>query len=507
MCERLDQLYDNACNHARRTALLTSLQELLGWDERTMMPPAAAEYRAEQAAYLAGVSHQRIGDVQYGAWLAELADRLPISASESDRRVNVRRLRREHERAVKLPQTLVEEIARTAVLGEKAWEEARQTSDFSVFRPHLTRMVQLKRAQAEAYGYEESPYDALLDDYEPDARAGRIAQTLSGLRDELAPLAAAIRESGRAPQRAILHREYPVAAQEAFGRAAAASIGFDFQRGRLDPTVHPFCCTTGPSDCRITTRYNPRFFNESFFGVLHEAGHGLYEQGLPHEQYGLPLGQAASLGIHESQSRFWENVVGRSQAFWRWLFPEAKTRFPAALSDVTCDEFTFAVNDVQPSLIRVEADEATYNLHILIRFELELALITDQLRVDDLPGAWNEAYVASLGVRPPNDRVGVLQDVHWGGGLFGYFPTYALGNLCAAQLAAQADADLGGLGALIAVGEFRPILDWLRTHVHQAGQRYNSEQLIARVTGQPLSHRPLMCYLKAKLGPLYGLAF
>jgi carboxypeptidase Taq len=261
----------------------------------------------------------------------------------------------------------------------------------------------------------------------------------------------------------------------------------------------------GPHDCRITTRYDANHFNAAFFGILHEAGHGIYEQGLREDQYGLPLGMAVSLGIHESQSRLWENMVGRSRSFWEHFFSKAQARFPQALGDVSLDDFCFAINDVRPSLIRVEADEATYNLHILIRFELERALLDGDLAVADLPGAWNERYQKDLGIAPPGDAQGVLQDIHWSAGLIGYFPTYALGNLYAAQFFAQADAELGGLDRQFARGEFQPLRQWLREKIHQQGQRHTAAELVEQVTGRPLSPQPLMAHLRAKLGPLYGI--
>ena len=270
-------------------------------------------------------------------------------------------------------------------------------------------------------------------------------------------------------------------------------------------TAHPFCSGLGPDDCRITTRFDEQFFPTAFFGILHEAGHGIYDQGLRTDLYGLPPSEAISLGIHESQSRMWENLVARSKPFWRHFYPAAQKAFPAALKDVPLDGFYFAVNDVRPSLIRVEADEATYNLHILIRFELEQALLLDDLQVADLPGAWNEKYRQYLGVTPPSDADGVLQDIHWSAGLVGYFPTYSLGNLYAAQFFQQADADLGGLDAQFARGEFAPLAGWLREKIHQTGQRFTAAELVRRVTGKPLSHQALIEHLRGKLGPLYGL--
>jgi carboxypeptidase Taq len=297
-----------------------------------------------------------------------------------------------------------------------------------------------------------------------------------------------------------------VAQQEIFGTQAAEKIGFDFQRGRLDITHHPFCGGAGPNDIRMTTRYDEHFFNGGFFGILHEAGHGLYEQGLDVEQYGLPAGEAISLGIHESQSRLWENLIGRSRAFWEYFFPLAQKAYPTALSDVSCDEFHFAVNHSEPSFIRVEADEATYNLHILIRFELEQALIADDLKVADLPGAWNEKYTKYLGITPPDAALGVLQDIHWSAGLIGYFATYSLGNLYGSQFFEQADADLGGIDRLSAQGDFAPLLGWLRKNIHSVGQRYSAAELVQHVTGKTLTHAPLMRHLRKKYGELYNLS-
>jgi len=324
--------------------------------------------------------------------------------------------------------------------------------------------------------------------------------------DQLVPLVGEIRQSGRSGDVSILQRNFPAAAQEALAREAAAAIGFDFDRGRLDVTTHPFCCGVGPNDCRITTRYDERFFNMAFFGVLHEAGHGIYDQGLSAEQWGLPLGQAASYGVHESQSRMWENQVARSRAFWEHFYGRAQEKFPAALTGVSLDDFYAAINDVRPSLIRVEADEATYNLHILIRFELEQAMLCGDLTVADLPGAWNEKYRNYLDVTPPTDREGCLQDVHWSSGAIGYFPTYTLGNLYAAQFFARADADLGGLDEQFARGEFQPLRDWLREKIHRQGQRFSGAELVQHVTGRPLSGEPLIEHLRAKLGPLYGIS-
>lgn len=497
--------YEQLCSHARETALLQSVREVLEWDERTKMPPAAGQYRAEQITHLAGIVHRRRTDPRIGQWLAELAASPLAEDRHSDGGANIRETMRQYEKLVKVPQTLVEELSRVSVLGQQAWVEARRNDDYTAFQPILEKIVRLKREQAAAIGYGDCPYDPLLDDYEPGASTAAVTRVLEALRQGLVPLVAAISDCGRKPKSEILERHYPVAKQEAFGKAAAEAVGFDFQRGRLDVTHHPFCTELGPDDCRITTRYDEQFFPSGFFSILHEAGHGIYDQGLRSDQYGLPAGSYVSLGIHESQSRLWENLVGRSQAFWQHFFPQAQGRFVQALGDASLDEFCFAVNDVHPSLIRVEADEATYNLHIIIRFELEQALINDDLSAGDLPAAWNQKYREYLGIEPPDYADGVLQDVHWGAALIGYFPTYSLGNLYAAQFFAQAQQDLGPMDEQFRRGEFQPLFNWLRTHIHRPGQCYTAAELVQKVTGQPLSHEPALEYLRTKFERLYGI--
>ncbi len=498
--------YRNLCIATREVALLQRVQDLLEWDEQTQMPPAGAAYRADQAAYLAGLVHQKQTAPEIGAWLRELAHSPLAAEPHGDTGTVIRCLQQDYEKKVRLPQSLVEELARLSVQGQQLWSEARQHNDFARFRPLLEKMVALKRQAAEALGYPETPYDALLDEYEPGASTADVSRVLRELRAALVPLVGALADSPQRPDTTILSRHYPIAAQQSLGQAVAATIGFDFSAGRLNVTEHPFCIGLGPGDVRITTRYNDHDFADGFYGILHEAGHGIYEQGLDRAHDGLPTGQDVSLGIHESQSRLWENQVGRSRPFWEYFYADAQAAFPQALADVPLDAFYGAVNDVRPSLIRTEADEVTYNLHILIRFELEVALIEDQLPVGDLPAAWNEKYQHYLGVTPPNDAVGVLQDVHWGAGLFGYFPTYALGNLYAAQFFAQAAQDLGDLEADFRQGQFAPLRQWLRQHVHQPGRRFTPAQLVQRITGQPLSHAPLISQLNEKYRALYGLS-
>jgi len=498
--------FDQLCEYTRETALLESVAELLQWDERTKMPPAAGAYRAEQITYLSAMVHRRRTDPRVGDWLDELAGSDLANDPHSDAGATIRELRREYDKLTKVPQQLVEELTRASVLGQQAWVEARKNDDFKSFAPTLEKIVGLKRQQAAAVGYAECPYDALLDDFEPGELTSNVSKILAALRKELVPLVAAIHDSSIKPNLSLLQQHYPLPEQETFGIQAARAIGFDFNRGRLDITHHPFCAGMGPHDCRLTTRYDEHFFPSAFFSILHEAGHGIYDQGLRTEQFGLPPGSYLSLGIHESQSRMWENMVGRSLPFWRHFFPQAQAAFPTALGDVELKAFYLAVNDVRPSLIRVEADEATYNLHIIIRFELEQALINDELPIADLSAAWKEKYRDYLGIEPPNDADGVLQDVHWSAALIGYFPTYALGNLYAAQFFAQAAEDVGPFEPQFERGDFQPLFNWLHEKIHQRGKRYTATELVADITGNRLSHRPLIAYLRKKYDSLYQLS-
>jgi carboxypeptidase Taq len=496
-----DQTFEALCQQLRKAAQLESINSLLNWDERTYMPSQAGEYRAEQIATVTSLTHDCRTDRRIGEWLDSLADHPGLAEPASDVATVIRRARRDYDRHVKLPSRLVEELARQSVTGQQVWVEARKANDFAKLAPSLEAIVRLKREQAACWGYADCPYDALLDEYEPDARTRDVAATMEGLRAELVPLVQEVLGRDRGVPRDLLNRHYPQSVQARFGQEMAAALGFDFQRGRLDITHHPFCTEMGPHDCRITTRYDERFFPSAFFGILHEAGHGMYEQGRRPDQYGLPTGQYVSLGIHESQSRLWENQVGRSRAFWTHAFPLAQHAFPDSLGSVPLDDFVLAINDVRPSLIRVEADEATYNLHILVRFELEQALIHDELKVADLPEAWNAKYKQYLDIEPATNAEGVMQDIHWPAALLGYFPTYTLGNLYAAQFFEAMDREFQGIDRLMARGEFAPILEWLRTHVHQHGQAFTPAQLLQRATGQTLSHAALIRHLRGKLLP------
>lgn len=490
----------------RQIALLRSTLGLLGWDEQTMMPPGGAENRANQSAQLAGMAHARATRPEMGELLAQSSAECLAGGCDSRDAANVREAQRKYSRACQLDQSLVEEMSRCATLSQQAWVAAKKANDFRQFLPWLKQTISLKQQEAQAIGAESGIlYDALLDDYEPGASTLEIQQVFRSLRQELVPLVAAISGSTTRPDDSILTRSYPIEVQQSFATQAAAAIGFDFDRGRLDKSAHPFCSGIGPGDCRLTTRYNEHHFPGAFFGVLHEAGHGIYEQGLDPDQFGYACGEAASLGIHESQSRMWENLVGRSRAFWVHFFPQAQAAFPGALGQTSLDQFHFAINNVQPSWIRVEADEVTYNLHIMLRFDLEQALISGDLLPEDVPGAWNEHFQEYFGMTPPNEALGCLQDVHWSAGLLGYFPTYALGNMYAAQFFEQAQLELGDLSAMFSRGEFQPLKQWLNQKIHQHGLHDRATTMVKNLTGRPLSAEPLMTHLRSRFAPLFGI--
>ena len=497
--------FDAACDHARRTAVLAAVDAVLGWDQQTMLPAAAGPFRADQAAAVATLVHAARTDPIQGERLAALAEGPLATAGTADQQATIKLLWRDHRKQTRLPARLVEELARTAVEAQQAWVEARKQSSWASLAPWLDRTFALKREQAACQLPDLDPYDALMDDYEPGARWRAVAERFARLRAGLVPLVQACVGATRRPDDAPLRRHFPIAAQQAFVRDVASRIGFDFNRGRLDTTAHPFCSTLGPDDCRITTRWDEHCLSTALYGVLHEAGHGLYEQGLRRDWFGLPPGEAASLGIHESQSRLWENLVGRTREFWDWCLPLARAAFPAALGDIDVPRMHEAVLAVRPSFIRVEADEVTYNLHVLLRFDLERALVHGDLAVADLPAAWDERFEADFGMRPPDAAAGVLQDIHWSAGLVGYFPTYTLGTMIAAQLMEAARKGLPDWPAECAAGRFGSLLDWLRQHVHAAGRSLDAEALVTRATGRPPAEEPLLASLRERYGPVHGL--
>jgi carboxypeptidase Taq len=494
--------YDEFIQRVKEIFTAGAIQELLDWDQQTYMPKRAAEDRGNQLALIAGLAHEKLTSDELGELLTRL-EREDLS-DDYVAATNVREVRREYDRATKVPKTLVQEIARASTLAKEAWTAARQESDFAKFAPHLERLLDLKRQVADHIGWDTEPYDALMDEFEPGAKAAEVQAVFDAVKAELVPLVAAIKEAPRHPDQTIRKRHCPRDAQEAFNRRIAEAMGLDFEAGRIDVSTHPFTVSMSPRDVRLTTRYDEHYMPMSLFAVIHEGGHALYEQGLDPAHTGTPMGQYISLGIHESQSRLWENQVGRSQAFWRHFYPPLQDAFPA-LADVPLEDWVFVINTVEPSLIRVEADEVTYGLHIMLRFDLERKMIRNELAVPDIPAAWNARMQNLLGITPPDDARGCLQDIHWSMGVFGYFPTYALGNLYAAQFFEAARRALPDLDEQLARGQLLPLRDWLRENIHRHGRRYRARELIKVVSGRELTHRPFVEYLHAKFKPLYGL--
>ena len=485
--------------HLHETALLESTMALLEWDEHTGMPDRAGDYRSEQLMLLSGFVHQRKTDPRIGEWLAQLSTSDVRADPYSPVGALIRCVRRDYDKNVRLPETLIKHLAKATSLGQQVWVKAKRDNDYAAFQPALHEIISLRREEASLLASDGEPlYDALLDQYEEGAKSKDVASVFEKLRDALIPWVRNAQETAQHAGPSSVEGVFDIEAQRTFSRWVAKKIGFDFERGRLDETVHPFCTTLGPHDHRILTRYSDSSFSTGLYGVLHEAGHGMYEQGLEQDWYGTPVATAASLGVHESQSRLWENMVGLSRPFWDWCMPEARKLFPS-LEAVAIDRWVRDLNRVQCSLIRIEADEVTYNMHILIRFELEMGLIAGDLNVADLPEAWSDKYQNYLGIRPPNDALGVLQDVHWSAGLIGYFPTYTLGNIFAAQLYEAADRELGGVGRLVAKGEFAPLLAWLREKVHRFGRRYPPMELIEKATGKAFSSDALIRHLRTKV--------
>ena len=478
---------------------------VLGWDQQTYMPIAGSHARAEQSATLQKISHELFTADETGRLIdaaARETDRLDPD-SDAARLVSV--ARRDYKKARKVPAELVAEIARVTGQAVDVWTQARVQSDWKPFAPYLQTIVDLNRQLADALGYAEKPYDALLDQYEPDMKTSQAQAVFDSIKPDLIELVRQIAAKADTFSDDALHREYDEQQQLNFGLDVIKRYGFDFTRGRQDRSVHPFTTSFSISDVRITTRVERHFLSPALFGTLHECGHALYEQGINPEFERTPLADGASLGMHESQSRLWENLVGRSRPFWQFFFPKLQAAFPASLADQTLESFYRAANTVSPSLVRVEADEVTYGLHVMLRFELENELIEGRLKIADVPEAWNAKMQDFLGITPPTVALGALQDIHWSSGMIGYFPTYQLGNLISLQLWDQINADIPDLADQIAHGEFGALLTWLRANLHQHGRKFTSVELLQRITGSGLNPAPYLKYLKTKFGEIYGL--
>jgi carboxypeptidase Taq len=476
-------------------ALIRSTNAVLGWDQETYLPAQAAAWRADQLAWLSGQQHRLATGAEVGVWLAECED--SDIAPDSTEGVNIRGWRRDFDLATKLPAEFVEELSRTTAQATHVWAEARKKSDFGHYQPMLEKIVRLVREKADRLGWKDCRYDALLDEYEPGARTADIAAMFDKLGPAVSAMVGPATEVSARQPADLLAGDFPVAAQQAFNREVAEAFGFDFTGGRIDTTAHPFCTELGPSDTRMTTRYDERDFLSSFYGVLHETGHGLYDQGLNKDEWGMPMGEACSLGIHESQSRMWENHIGGSEAFWQHWLPRACHHFPH-LTKFTPAQVAAAARRVSPSFIRVEADEVTYDLHIILRFDIERRIINGELEVADIPAAWNEKFKSLLGLEVPDDARGCLQDIHWSFGGFGYFATYTLGNLNASQLLRAARTAHPELDAELAKGSYGTLLTWLRTHVHARGRHFSAPDLMRHATGEPTKADYHLEYLRTK---------
>ena len=478
---------------------------VLAWDQRTYMPAGGAESRAEQLGLLSKISHEMFTDPLTGELLTHAEAEMRDLTTDSDEKRALRNVRRDFDRETKIPTSLAVEYVRHTALAENLWAKAREQNDFAGFAPHLEKNFELVREMAELYGYKDDPYDALLDLYEPEMTAAGVSAVFAELKGPLVELVRTISSVKPRVDNSPISGNFSLKQQAQFTLKTVCSIGYDLNRGRMDTTVHPFCINFSRDDVRITNRYDVNNLAPALYGALHEMGHALYNQGVLPEDDNTPLGDPSSLGVHESQSRFWENIVGRSRAFAAFILPRLKIAFPEEYGRCTPERFYSSVNRVEPSLIRVEADEVTYNLHILLRFELEREVLSRQLAVKDLPEAWNARMQEYLGITPPDYASGVLQDCHWPGGSIGYFPTYTLGNLLSAQLRHAMQADLPDMDTLIEQGDFAPLLAWLRDKVHRHGGRLTPRELVLAATGEPLTAGYFIAYLQDKMQDIYRI--
>ncbi len=498
----LSSRYNDYVEHLTKIQDIRSALALLQWDMEVYAPPKGASFRAQQIATLTATAHDWSTSVFLGNLLIELnakADQLTL-----DQQINVRKSLDRYQKETKLPTEFVKELSRAQSNAFQAWIKAREANDFSVFKDPLQRIVHLLRKKTALLGYTAHPYDALLNEYEQGATVDYLDQLFGSVQLALQDLIAKLNEEGDITSKDFLHKPYDTQKQWDFGLNLLQQMGFDFEAGRQDISEHPFTTSFSSSDVRVTTRIEANNPLEMIGGCVHEGGHALYEMGLKEEYYGLPLGQVISLGMHESQSRLWENHVGLSRSFWKANYPRLQAKFSTQLGQVTLEQFYKAINQVAPNYLRTIADEVHYHLHIFIRYEIEKGLIEGSIHVEELEQVWNTKYQQILGIEVPNAQVGILQDVHWAEGLFGYFPTYSLGSFYAAQFFHQAKKDIPALESKIASGDLQALLQWLRHHIHQHGQRYTSEELCRKVTGEPLNVDYFMNYLSEKYATIYN---
>jgi carboxypeptidase Taq len=477
---------------------LRNAASLLFWDQRVMMPPGGSAARAEAIATISRIAQERFVASDIGALLEELRGFEESSDYDSFEASLIRVTRRDYEKATRVPPELVGEMRKASAVALSAWGPAKEQSDFERLRPHLETNLELRHRYVECFEKADETYDVLLDDYEPNMKTAEVREIFAGLKEQLVPLIREIADAGDVDD-SFLRGEFDVSAQRKFGIEIARRFGYTDEEWRLDQTPHPFMSSPGHGDIRLTTNYRPDDLS-SIFATMHEFGHGVYEWGVDPSLARTPLGTGVSLGLHESQSRTWENLVGRSRSFWRYFYPRLQETFPQ-LASVDEEAFYRAVNKVHPSLIRIDADEVTYNMHIILRFELEQELIEDRIPVKDLPEAWNERMDEYLGIEVPDDARGVLQDMHWAGGGLGYFPTYSLGNVISVQIWERALEDLGDLDERFERGEFGELREWLTEHVYRMGRKFTPQETIERVTGSRIDSKPYVRYLREKLAP------
>ncbi|MBN1263986.1 MAG: carboxypeptidase M32 [Anaerolineales bacterium] len=484
---------------------LENTMSVLGWDQQVNMPENGAEARSMQLATLAGLAHSKFVGTEMGQTLEALKPFLADLHPDSDEYCLISRTAEEYEKQKKVPTSFVAEFSRVTTMGQQAWEKAKSASDFSKFQPNLEKIIEMRREYAGFFAPYDHVYDPLLDDFEPGLKAADVRRVFEEIKPQQVELLQAIVDKGPVIDDSLLYLHYDEDKQWNFGVDVIEKFGFDFTSGRQDRSIHPFTTEFGHGDVRITTHFDTEFLSMALFGTMHEAGHAMYEQGVSKSLSRTMLHHGASLAVHESQSRMWENLVGRSLPFWKAFYPRLQELFPENLGNVGLNAFYRAVNKVEPSLIRIFADEMTYNLHIMLRFDLELAMMQGDLEAADLPEAWNSKMQEYLGITPPNDAKGVLQDVHWSGGMIGYFTTYALGNLIASMLWEKILEDIPNLESGFEKAEFAPLLDWLRENVHRHGSKYKPMDLVKKVTGKALTAEPYMRYLRSKFGEIYDL--
>jgi carboxypeptidase Taq len=480
---------------------LNAASSLLGWDQQTYMPRAGAEARGQQMGTLGKIAHEMFVSDKVGKLLDELKGAYPEGSDEA---ALVRVTKRDFDKQTRVPAAFIVEQAQVTSAANEGWVEARQKSDFSIFEPHLAKVVDLTRRYIDFFPKADHPYDTLLDDFEPGMKTAEVQSIFAELRKKQVKLLQAIAEKKQVDD-SFLHLKYPEAKQRAFGEKVITAFGVDWNAFRQDKSPHPFCTSFSINDVRITTRFSKDFLNPALFGTMHETGHGFYDGGTNPDYERTSLAGGASLGVHESQSRMWENLVGRSLPFWQHFYPLLQKTFPSQLGDVSLRKFYKAINKVEPSLIRVEADEATYNMHIMLRLEIEIAMVEGAVALKDLPALWNAKMKEYLGIVPPNDAQGVLQDIHWSFAGIGYFSTYSLGNIISAQLWEKINNDIPDLPAQIRKGKFDSLLGWLRANVHIHGRKYDPQDLVQKVTGSRIDPRPYLRYLETKFSDVYSL--